>query len=66
MMKPRRPARSLGQAFAWPLVLAISTVAGLLLGLTGDGLPDFAAWVLLASAPAALVVAWGRRQDNKK
>ena len=53
----RRARQSLVAVFALPLVLFATSV----LGLTGDGLPDVAAWVLLSLPILAVIVAWRRR-----
>lgn len=72
-MKPfaptRRARRTVGQVFALPLVLFVASVAGLVLGLTGRGLPDVAAWLLLSLPLLAVFVAWrrrGRPSSNRK
>ncbi|RXZ65018.1 hypothetical protein ETX26_09405 [Pelagerythrobacter rhizovicinus] len=55
--------------FALPLVLFAASMAGLVLGLTGDGAPDVAAWVLLSLPLLAVLVAWrrrGRRSSQRK
>lgn len=41
-------ARSLRAIFAGPLLLALVSIAGLVVALTGDGLRDAAAWAALA------------------
>lgn len=59
---PRRRARQgLARIFALPLVLFAASMAGLVLGLTGDGMPDLAAWALLSLPVLAVAVAWRRR-----
>ena len=59
----RRLTRQRGNLaiFAWPLLLGIATITGLVLGLTGSGWRDSAAWLLLALGPIAIAVAWVRR-----
>ena len=57
----RRARQSLAAVFALPLVLFATSVLGLVLGLTGDGLPDVAAWMLLSLPILAVIVAWRRR-----
>lgn len=58
----RRASRQgLGQVFAVPLVLLVTTIAGLVLGLAGDGLPDWAAWALLSLPILAVLRAWQNR-----
>ncbi|MBU2342577.1 MAG: hypothetical protein KKE77_15205 [Alphaproteobacteria bacterium] len=54
----RQTTRSI---FAWPLALGAATLAGLVLGLTGDGLRDVAAWTLLGLAPLVILGALLRR-----
>ncbi|WBY16744.1 hypothetical protein PF049_00825 [Erythrobacteraceae bacterium WH01K] len=43
--------------FAWPLALGIACLAGLVLGLTGDGWRDLAAWLLLGAMPLVILAA---------
>ena len=47
--------------FAWPLLLGIAAIAGLVLGLTGSGWRDSAAWLLLGAGPLVIIAAWMRR-----
>jgi hypothetical protein len=56
-----RRQRSLAQVFAVPLGLALFTLAGLVVGLTGEGARDLLAWLLLAPPLIAFAVAWARR-----
>lgn len=51
--------QSLGAIFAIPLFIALATIAGLVVALTGDGFRDAAAWLALAIPVAA--VAWAMR-----
>ena len=51
-----RGSRSLRRIFAVPLLLALLSVAGLVVALTGDGWRDGAAW--LALGLPVLVVGW--------
>ncbi|WP_279349417.1 hypothetical protein [Erythrobacter litoralis] len=44
----------MARVFAMPLVLLAATLVGLVLGLTGDGLRDVAAWILVG-LPLALL-----------
>lgn len=53
--------RPLRLIFAWPLLLALASLAGLILGLTGDGVRDMLAWLLLGTVPVAVATAWLRR-----
>ncbi len=55
------PHRSLARVFAVPLALALATLVGLVVGLTGEGARDVLAWLLLAPLPIAFAVAWARR-----
>lgn len=54
-----RPTRHI---FRWPLLLGVATLAGLVLGLTGDGMPDLLAWLLVGLAPLVILVALLRRE----
>ena len=72
-MKPFAPTlrarRTLARVFALPLALFAASLAGLVLGLTGQGLPDIAAWLLLSLPLLAVLVAWrrrGRPSSNRK
>lgn len=62
-MKPdlARRRRGLAAIFAVPLLLAAASIAGLVIGLTGEGARDLAAWLLLALPLAAAGWAWMRR-----
>ena len=65
MIPPARHRRlqraSIAGVFAVPAALLIATIAGLVIGLTGDGARDAAAWALLALPLLALAIAWLRR-----
>jgi hypothetical protein len=50
----------MARVFAWPLALFAATVIGLVLGLTGEGWRDAAAWLLLGSVPAIIIFALSR------
>jgi hypothetical protein len=56
----RRP-RTTGRIFAAPIALALLTLAGLVVGLAGDGALDLASWLLLAPVPASFAWAWASR-----
>ena len=56
-----RPPRSPAQVLALPLLLAVLTLAGLVLGLTGDGLRDLVCVALLALPLVLFLVHWRRR-----
>ena len=65
MIPPARHRRlkraSLAGVFAIPAALLVATIAGLVIGLTGDGARDALAWALLALPLLALAIAWLRR-----
>ena len=62
MSSPRpRSRRSSAQVFAVPAALAAASLVGLVAGLTGDGLRDGLAWLLLGLPLVALALAWARR-----
>ena len=54
----RKPG-SLRAIFALPVALALVSIVGLVVALTGDGLRDVAAWAALAIP--VLVVGWAMR-----
>ncbi len=56
MSKSKQDLRAI---FAIPLLLAIASIAGLVVALTGDGLRDAAAWAALAIP--VLAVGWAMR-----
>ena len=58
---PRRRPRGIARIFGAPLVLALLTLAGLVVGLAGEGFHDLLSWLVLASVPAVLAWAWLRR-----
>ncbi|WP_293704649.1 hypothetical protein [Sphingopyxis sp. UBA6723] len=55
-MNQRRGLRAI---FAIPLLLALASIAGLVIALTGDGLRDAASWAALAIPVFA--VGWAMR-----
>lgn len=55
--------RSLPAIFAWPAVIFVIGIAGLVIALTGDGWRDGAAWAALAAPVAA--VAWAMRARRR-
>lgn len=57
----QRRKRPIARVFAWPLALFAATVMGLVLGLTGEGWRDAAAWLLLGSVPAVIAFALSRK-----
>lgn len=59
-MNQRRGLRAI---FAIPLLLALASVAGLVIALTGDGLRDAASWIALAVP--VLAVGWAMRARGR-
>ena len=55
----RSGRQSLWRVFAWPIVIALASTAGLVVALAGDGIEDVLSWIALASPLAA--VAWAMR-----
>jgi len=53
--------RSLARVFRIPLLLLAASVAGLVIGLNGDGWPDLAACALLLLPLLTVALAWLRR-----
>ena len=58
----KRP-QNLRRIFAVPLLLALLSVAGLIVALTGDGWRDGAAW--LALGVPVLAVAWAMKARRR-
>ena len=58
---PARSHFSLMQRFGWPLSIAIASLTGLILGLTGNGWRDTLAVALLIMPIAAMIFGWWRR-----
>jgi hypothetical protein len=56
------PPRGLPGIFAVPALLALVTLAGLVIGLAGDGWHDMACALLLALPILALARAWAGRR----
>ena len=48
--RPTRPRQSLARVFAWPIAIAILSMIGLVVALTGDGWRDVLSWIGLAAA----------------
>lgn len=59
-MNQRRGLRAI---FAIPLLLALASIAGLVIALTGDGLRDAASWIALAVP--VLAVGWAMRARGR-
>ncbi|MCX9146548.1 hypothetical protein [Erythrobacter sp. WG] len=57
----RTASRSLAHIFALPLLLLAASLAGLVIGLAGEGWHDVAASALLSLPLLAAAVAWHRR-----
>lgn len=57
----RRQRASLGRVFTVPLFVLLASLAGLVLGLTGDGLPDALSWALLSLPIILAALAFTRR-----
>ena len=62
----RYARRSALAVFRWPLALAAATLTGLVLGLTGEGVRDLAAWGLVGLAPLTILVALLRRDPTSR
>lgn len=58
---PRTAPRSLARVFAVPLLLLAASLAGLVIGLVGEGPTDMAATALLFLPLFAIAFAWQRR-----
>lgn len=56
-----RSRRSLGQVFFIPAILALTSLVGLVSGLTGDGVRDALSWALLTLPLLAIAIAWRQR-----
>ena len=59
-MKGRLPLRAI---FALPLAIALASLIGLVVALTGDGLRDAASWVALGIP--VLAVGWALRARRR-
>ena len=57
----RRPRASLLRVMAIPALLLLASIAGLVLGLTGDGFPDALSWALLSIPIILALIAFSRR-----
>lgn len=61
VLKSRPRRMSAARVFAVPALLLVASIAGLVLGLTGDGFPDGLAWGLLSIPTLAAANAFMRR-----
>lgn len=61
MKRQSRPTRTI---FAVPAAIGAASLLGLFLGLTGDGLGDLLAWLLVGLAPFTIAVLLLRRSPN--
>ena len=58
---PRIAHGNLARVLAVPLLLLVASLAGLIIGLMGDGWTDWASAALLFLPLLALAIAWHRR-----
>lgn len=56
MTRPRIVRRGPWRIFAWPLAITAASLAGLVLGLLGEGWRDALASLLLAGGPLAVAL----------
>ncbi|MBX7482463.1 hypothetical protein [Qipengyuania qiaonensis] len=56
-MSHRVRPQSAIRIFAWPIAIGVAALIGLVLGLTGDGARDLAAWILLGIGPVVVIAA---------
>ncbi|MGB7370580.1 hypothetical protein [Erythrobacter sp.] len=61
-MTVRRQRTGIARVFAVPALLLLASIAGLVLGLTGDGLPDALSWALLLLPILAAIFAFAKRR----
>ena len=64
-MKRRIPAQRARAILAAPLVLAVLTLAGLIIGLTGDGWRNLTACLLAGFPLLVLARAWARAARSR-
>ncbi len=57
----RRERAGIGRVLAIPALLLLASLAGLVLGLTGEGVPDTLSWALLSSPIFVAAYAFSRR-----
>ena len=55
-----RHRRNTLDVFAWPILIAVLSLIGLIAGLTGEGFRDTAAWVLIGSTIVTIAIAFWR------
>lgn len=55
-----RHRRSTPGIFAWPILIAVLSLTGLIAGLTGEGIRDTAASALLGSTIVTIAIAFWR------
>lgn len=60
----KRSVRRLRTIFAVPAGIGAASLLGLFLGLTGDGLGDLFAWLLVGLAPLTIAAVLLRRSPN--
>jgi hypothetical protein len=60
-----KPVRPLATILAWPLLIFIVGLGGLVIALTGDGWRDATAWFALLVPVAAVVTAMARHRFRK-
>lgn len=56
-----RSRHGTARLFALPALIALASLAGLVLGLTGEGARDWLSWLLLSAPLLAIGWAWRRR-----
>ncbi len=60
----KKQGRRLRAIFAVPAAIGAASLLGLFLGLTGDGLGDLFAWLLVGLAPFIIAAVLLRRSPN--
>ena len=60
----KRKVRRTRTIFAVPAAIGLASLLGLFLGLTGDGLGDIFAWVLVGLAPFTIAAVLLRSSPN--
>ncbi|MBY6013294.1 hypothetical protein KUV75_00025 [Qipengyuania gaetbuli] len=60
----KRSVRRLRTIFAVPAAIGAASLLGLFIGLTGDGLGDLVAWLLVGLAPFTIAAVLLRRSPN--